>query len=145
MPPFITSLFSSGAAKLVDSFGSAIDKLVTSDEERAALKIKLKKVVNDHSKEQLDALASYDKEVTSRHVNDMKSDSWLSKNIRPITLAFLIGATVLLAYLSIFLLPPEKADQVLPWLELLKVLDVTIITFYFGSRGMEKIQHARRS
>ena len=67
----------------------------------------------------------------------MKSDSWMSKNIRPLTLAFLTVATVVLAYLTIFLLDEKSVTMVEPWLDLLKVLLVTIYAFYFGSRGFD--------
>ena len=137
---WFTSLFSSGAAKLVDSLGTAIDELVTSDEERKKLKVALEKEMNGFKESQLAAMADYDKEITQRHANDMKSDSWLSKNIRPMTLAFLTIATVILAYLTIFLLDVKSVAMVEPWLDLLKVLLVTIYAFYFGSRGFEKVQ-----
>lgn len=137
---WFANLFSSGASKVVDSLGAAIDKLVTSDEERKQLKVALEKEMNGFKEAQLVAIADYDKEITQRHANDMKSDSWLSKNIRPLTLAFLTVATVVLAYLTIFLLDEKSVALVEPWLDLLKVLLVTIYAFYFGSRGFEKVQ-----
>ena len=137
---WFANLFSSGAAKVIDSLGTAIDKLVTSDEERKKLKVALEKEMNGFKEAQLAAMADYDKEITQRHANDMKSDSWLSKNIRPLTLAFLTIATVILAYLTIFLLDEKSVAMVEPWLDLLKVLLVTIYAFYFGSRGFEKVQ-----
>ncbi len=137
---WFANLFSSGAAKVVDSLGTAIDKLVTSDEERKKLKVALEKEMNGFKEAQLAAMADYDKEITQRHANDMKSDSWLSKNVRPLTLAFLTIATVILAYLTIFLLDEKSVAMVEPWLDLLKVLLVTIYAFYFGSRGFEKVQ-----
>ncbi len=137
---WFANLFSSGAAKVVDSLGTAIDKLVTSDEERKKLKVVLEKEMNDFKEAQLDAAAKHEKEISSRHKYDMKSDSWLSKNVRPLTMVFLTVATVILAYSTIFIL--DKSDVVLvePWLDLLKVLLVTIYAFYFGSRGFEKVQ-----
>jgi len=137
---FLTTLFSNGAAVLIDSIGNAIDKTVTSDEEKLKLKNALSTEMNKLEKAQLDAVAAYDKEVTVRHKTDMRSDSWLSKNIRPCVLAFLIVSTVLLAYLSIFILDADKSELIAPWVELLKVLDIAVIGFYFGSRGLEKVQ-----
>ena len=137
---FLTTLFSNGAAVLIDSIGNAIDKTVTSDEEKLKLKNALSVEMNKLEKAQLDAVAAYDKEVTVRHKTDMRSDSWLSKNIRPCVLAFLIVSTVLLAYLSIFILDADKSELIAPWVELLKVLDIAVIGFYFGSRGLEKVQ-----
>ena len=136
---WLSELFSSNVSSVVDSFGNAIDKLVTSDEERGQLKIKLEEEMNKLKVIQLDAIGKYDSEITSRHAADMKSDSWLSKNIRPLSLAFLTVSTVLLAYLTIFILKPDEVSLVTPWLDLLKVLLVTVYAFYFGSRGFEKV------
>lgn len=137
---WFTDLFSSGLSKVIDSTGNAIDKLVTSDEERELLKIELNKELNNFKELQLNAVASYDKEITNRHTSDMTSDSWLSKNIRPLTLSFLTIATVLLAYLTIFILDKDKAELIEPWSDLLQMLLITIYAFYFGSRGFEKVQ-----
>jgi hypothetical protein len=136
---WITNLFSSGAAKLVDSVGKAADNLITSDEERLKLKNEMEGIVNSFKSTQLELLAKYDAEITARHEIDMKSDSWLSKNIRPLTLAFMVISTIILAYSTTFLLSPDKVDILKPWVSLLTTLDVTMFSFYFGSRGLEKI------
>ena len=107
---WLTNLFSSGASTLVDSVGKAVDSLVTSDEERGKLKNEMEEIVNNFKTTQLELMAKYDTEITARHANDMKSDSWLSKNIRPLTLAFMVLSTVLLAYLTTFKLDTEKID-----------------------------------
>lgn len=140
---WITKLFSGGVSEVVDSLGTAIDKLVTSDEERLKVKAAVAKEMNTFKAAQLAALAEYDKEVTQRHTNDMKSDSWLSKNIRPLTLAFMSVTVMGLAYSTIFLLDREDVVLVQPWLSVFMVLLGTIYAFYFGSRGAEKIQAHR--
>lgn len=142
---WFTDLFSGGVAEVIDSVGNTIDKLVTSDEEREQLKLAMEKELNQFKMAQLAAIAKYDSEITSRHAADMKSDSWLSKNIRPLSLAFLTVSTVLLAYLTIFILDPKDVALINPWLDLLQVLLVTVYAFYFGSRGMEKINTIKRS
>ncbi len=136
---WLTNIFSSGASKLVESVGKAADSLITSDEERLQLTNELEGIVNDFKTTQLELLAKYDAEITARHANDMKSDSWLSKNIRPLTLAFMVLSTMTLAYATIFTLSPDKTALLKPWISLLTTLDVTIFSFYFGSRGVEKI------
>jgi hypothetical protein len=141
---WLTNIFSGGIDKVIGSVGKVIDDLHTSDEEKLILKDKMIDEMNRFSEVQLNAIADYDKEITSRHANDMKSDSWLSKNIRPLTLAFLTLSTVLLAYLTIFRLPVEKVDLLKPWTTLLTTLDVTAFTFYFGSRGIEKIKSMQK-
>jgi hypothetical protein len=132
--------FTSGVSEVISSAGEAIDRLVTSDEERDSLKIELEKELNKFKQSQLESAANYDKEISQRHLADMTSDSWLSKNIRPLALSFLTISTVLLAYLTIFILDVDKISLIEPWLDLLQLLLVTTYAFYFGSRGFEKIQ-----
>jgi hypothetical protein len=136
---WFSDLFSSGASKLVESVGKAVDNIHTSDEERLKIKNEMEGMIHSFKATQLELLGKYDAEITARHDIDMKSDSWLSKNIRPLTLAFMVLSTVILAYCTTFLLPPEKVDILTPWISLLTTLDVTMFSFYFGSRGLEKI------
>lgn len=137
----LKKVFSLGASQLVDSVGRAIDNCVTSDEERLAIKTTLDKQLQDFDLAMENAAIQFETEVSTRHKTDMVSDSWLSKNIRPLTLAFLIGSTVLLAYSTIFgSLTKSQAEMVKPWISLLTTLDVTAITFYFGSRGIESFK-----
>lgn len=141
MSNWFTSLFSSGVEKVVGSVGDAIDKLVTSDEERLQLKNALQEEMNDFKRSQMDHVESLEQQITDRHSNDMKSDSWMSKNIRPLTLAFLTLTTVLLAYLTIFVpLAPEQLVALKSWQPLLQVLLVSAYTFYFGGRTIEKFK-----
>lgn len=74
-------------------------------------------------------------EVSKRWESDMKSDSWLSKNTRPLTLVYLTIITSLYIVLDSL----DIAFDIDPsWVELLKTLLVTIYVAYFGSRGFEK-------
>ncbi len=136
---WLTDLFSSNVANIVDSVGNTIDKLVTSDKEREQLKIKMEDELNKLKITQLEAISRYDSEISKRHLADMQSDSWLAKNIRPLSLAFLTVSTVLLAYLTIFILDESKIALLEPWQDLLKTLLITVYAFYFGSRGLEKV------
>ena len=74
-------------------------------------------------------------EVSKRWGSDMQSDSWLSKNVRPITLIYLTLATTIYIVLDSLQID-FKIDEA--WIELLKTLLVTIYVAYFGSRGFEK-------
>ena len=74
-------------------------------------------------------------EVSKRWGSDMQSDSWLSKNVRPITLIYLTLATTIYIVLDSLEIS-FKIDEA--WIELLKTLLVTIYVAYFGSRGSEK-------
>ena len=74
-------------------------------------------------------------EVSKRWQSDMTSDSWLSKNVRPLTLVYLTLATTIYIVLDSLNIAFD-IDQA--WIELLKTLLVTIYVAYFGSRGFEK-------
>ena len=73
--------------------------------------------------------------ISERWASDMKSDSWLSKNTRPMTLIFLtLAMTIFIVLDSTILL--EIKDG---WVSLLEALLITVYVAYFGSRGAEKI------
>lgn len=76
------------------------------------------------------------KEVSSRWRADMKSDSWLSKNTRPLALVFLTVSSVFMMAVDSFHMQFDVDDA---WINLLKTLLVTVYVAYFGSRGAEKI------
>ena len=76
------------------------------------------------------------KEISSRWRADMKSDSWLSKNTRPLALVFLTASAVFMMAVDSFHLQFDVDES---WIDLLKTLLVTVYVAYFGSRGAEKI------
>ena len=76
-------------------------------------------------------------EVTKRWQYDMTSDSWLSKNTRPMTLVFLTVSMVVLILLDSFKIE-FTVDTA--WIDLLKSLLITVYVAYFGSRGVEKFR-----
>lgn len=77
------------------------------------------------------------REISRRWSSDMASDSFLSKNIRPMSLMFLTVSTVLLIYLDSFDINVEVPGE---WIELLKSLLLGVYIAYFGSRGVEKFK-----
>ena len=124
------TIFSGGAKELVEGVGGVIDGLHTSEEEKLAAKQKMKELVATYE-------VQMEKEITSRWHADMKSDSWLSKNIRPLVLAFLVVCTVLMIFIdagSINFVVEEK------WTDLLQLVLITVIGAYFGGRSFEKRQ-----
>ena len=73
--------------------------------------------------------------ITDRWKADMNSDSWLSKNVRPLVLIFLVFCTVLMIFIdagTISFVVEEK------WTELLQLVLITVIGAYFGGRSFEK-------
>ena len=93
MPNFITKLFSSGATELVKGVGGVLDELITSKEEKLAAELKIKELIAKHE-------VDMEREISSRWSSDMTSDSWLSKNVRPLVLIFLVVSTVLLVFID---------------------------------------------
>ena len=76
-------------------------------------------------------------EISKRWASDMKSDSWLSKNTRPLTLIFLTVSMVLLIFSDSL---GESFEVDSGWVDLLKSLLITVYVAYFGSRGAEKFK-----
>ena len=76
-------------------------------------------------------------EISKRWDSDMKSDSWLSKNTRPMTLVFLTISMVFLILLDSFEIDFSVDSG---WVDLLKSLLITVYVAYFGSRGVEKFK-----
>tara|TARA_R100001079_G_scaffold109588_1_gene82780 strand:+ start:1281 stop:1748 length:468 start_codon:yes stop_codon:yes gene_type:complete len=74
--------------------------------------------------------------ISDRWKYDMQSDSWLSKNTRPLALIYLtVCMTLFIVFDSIQLIFDIKAA----WIDLLQTLLVTVYVAYFGSRGAEKV------
>jgi|TARA_R110000823_G_scaffold192004_3_gene323702 hypothetical protein len=124
---FLKKLISGDLIKNVDSL---VDNLTTTEEEKQELKIKFESLL-------LDAQAKMEAEISQRHANDMNSDSWLSKNVRPMTLVFVIVCTMLLIFIDAGILDFSVKNE---FISLLSTTLVAIISFYFGSRGFEKIK-----
>ena len=126
----LKKIFSAGASTLVDSVGGVIDNLVTTDDERAAAKAKLKQIVLDHE-------AKMEQNITDRWSADMNSDSWLSKNVRPLVLIFLVVCTMLLIFIDAGKLNFNVKDS---YIDLLQLVLITVIGAYFGGRSFEKLK-----
>ena len=126
----LKQIFSAGASNLVESVGGVIDNLVTTDDERLAAKTKLKQIVLDHE-------AKMEQNITDRWSADMKSDSWLSKNVRPLVLLFVIVCTMLLIFIDAGAIDFTVEEK---WTDLLTMVLITIIGAYFGGRSIEKVR-----
>ena len=124
------NLLSGGAAELVKGVGGVIDDLHTSGEEKLAAEAKIKEIVSNYEVEM-------EKTITERWKMDMQSDSWLSKNIRPLVLVFLVVATVLLIFIDAGAISFTVQDK---WTDLLQLVLITVIGAYFGGRSLEKVK-----
>ena len=126
----LTNLLSGGAADLVKGIGGIVDNLHTSKDEKLAAEAKIKDLVMGYE-------AEMQKQVTERWKMDMQSDSWLSKNIRPLVLVFLVVSTVLMIFIDAGTIKFVVEDK---WTDLLQLVLITVIGAYFGGRSLEKVK-----
>tara|TARA_R100000458_G_scaffold19814_2_gene17539 strand:- start:5361 stop:5753 length:393 start_codon:yes stop_codon:yes gene_type:complete len=126
----IGKIFSAGASELVKNVGGVIDNLHTSKEEKLEAERKIKDMIMGYE-------AEMQKQVTERWKVDMQSDSWLSKNIRPMVLIFLVVSTVLLIFIDAGIIQFEVKAS---WVDLLQLVLITVIGAYFGGRSLEKVK-----
>ena len=126
----LTKIFSSGAGELIKSVGGVIDNLTTSKEEKLEAERKIQDLIANHEVEM-------EKNITARWTMDMKSDSWLSKNIRPLVLVFLVVSTVLMIFIDAGTINFVVEDK---WTDLLQLVLITVIGAYFGGRSLEKVK-----
>ena len=117
-----------GAGDLVKGVGDVIDNLHTSKEEKLEAEQKVKELVSNYE-------VQMEKQITDRWKSDMASDSWLSKNVRPLVLVFLVVATVLMIFIDAGTIEFNVEAK---WTDLLQLVLITVIGAYFGGRSLEK-------
>ena len=122
------SIFSGGAKDLVEGVGGVIDDLHTSEEEKLDAERKVKELVSSYQ-------STLEKEISSRWNADMNSDSWLSKNVSPLVLVFLVISTVLMIFIDAGTINFTVEAK---WTDLLQLVLITVIGAYFGGRSLEK-------
>ena len=111
-----------------------VDKLIPDPEAKAKAQLDLAKLAQEGELQQIQADINEQQELTKRLQADMLSDSWLSKNIRPMTLIAILAGYFTFAMMSAFDMDTNKA-----YVELLGQWGMLIMSFYFGGRTLEKI------
>ena len=124
----LNKIFSGGAKELVEGVGGVLDNLTTTKEEKLEAQRKIQKLVSDYE-------TKMEQNITDRWKADMNSDSWLSKNVRPLVLIFLVVSTVLMIFIDAGTIAFEVEAK---WTDLLQLVLITVIGAYFGGRTMEK-------
>ena len=122
-------IFSSGASQLVETVGNAIDKIHTSAEEKELGKAEVEKVVLEYEQKM-------QVEVTKRWEADMQGN-WLTKSIRPLTLAFLMIVLTTFTLVDFGFVDMDIKDS---WIDLWQILAITCFGAYFGGRSYEKVK-----
>jgi uncharacterized membrane protein (DUF106 family) len=111
-----------------------LDRVLPDQEAKAKAMAELAKIQAEGKLAELNADNVEAQELTKRQEADMKSDSWLSKNIRPMTLIFILLIYTIFGFMSAWDLEVNG-----PYVELLGQWGMLIMSFYFGGRTIEKI------
>jgi hypothetical protein len=127
-----------GLDAILNVGGKLIDKLIPDPEAKAKAQLELQKMAQDGELAKManetDLYKTEQNNLTDRLKADMSSDSWLSKNIRPMTLVY-----ILVAYLLLAILDASVIDIADAFVELLGQWGMLVMSFYFGGRTLEKI------
>ena len=142
---FIANTLGIGKGELVKNIGDVIDKFVQTPEEKQKASIELTKIINEHETRMTElatkALEAEENNITGRWTADMASDSWLSKNSRPIVLLSMVGFLFLMIIFDSININFEVKES---YITLMETLLITVVVAYFGSRGVEKYQAIKR-
>jgi len=111
-----------------------LDKFFPDPEQKAKAQLELMQMQQNGELAKMQADMQEQGELTKRQQNDMASDSWLSKNIRPMTLIAILCGYFVFAMLSAFDIETNSK-----YVELLGQWGMLIMSFYFGGRTLEKI------
>jgi len=127
-----------GLDALLGIGGKLIDKLIPDPEQKAKAQLELAKMAQDGELAKMandtDLYKTEQNNLTERQKADMASDSWLSKNIRPLTLIY-----ILVSYLALAILDASVIDIAESFVVLLGQWGMLVMSFYFGGRTLEKI------
>lgn len=116
MNPIVGKILGKSAKETIEAVSNVVDRYVSTPEEKAAIK------------------ASIEAEISSRWKADMGSDSWLSKNVRPLALIVVISFLVLMTFFDGL----GWVSVSNSWVDLWNMLSVTVVGGYFAVRGYEK-------
>jgi len=111
-----------------------LDKVIPDPAAKAEAQAKLLEIQQQGRLAELQADTAEAQELTKRQESDMASDSWLSKNIRPMTLIAILAGYFIFAMMSAFNMETNSK-----YVELLGQWGMLIMSFYFGGRTLEKI------
>jgi|TARA_Y100000052_G_scaffold6736_1_gene6578 hypothetical protein len=130
MKQILAKIFGAAGGGIAEKISNIVAKHTFSKEDQARFEKEMTEVF-------ISAESEMQKNITERWLADTKSDSWLSRNVRPLVLIFLVVSTVLLVFIDAGVIQFEvKAN----WVDLLQLVLITVISAYFGGRSMEKIR-----
>jgi cation transport ATPase len=142
---FFSNLIKGSTGELVTNLGNTIDKFIQTPEEKQAAAIEMAKIVNEHEARMTEAavkaLEAEENNISARWNADMSSDSWLSKNSRPLVLMSMVGFLFLMIIFDSLSINFEIKES---YINLMETLLITVVVAYFGSRGVEKYHAIKR-
>lgn len=119
---------------ILDIGSKILDKVFPDPAQAEQAKLKLLEMQQNGQLAEIQAEIAGQQEVTKRWQADMASDSWLSKNIRPMTLIFILCAYFIFSMMSAFGIETRGA-----YVELLGQWGIVVMTAYFAGRSVEKV------
>jgi len=125
---------------LLDVGMKVLDKFIPDPEAKAKAQAELLKMQQEGKLAELNADNIEAQEISKRWQADMGSDCWLSKNIRPMTLVYILTAFILMAVVDGFGFKISEA-----YVNLLGQWGMVVMTAYFGGRTLEKIMDKRNA
>lgn len=128
MAGILGKIFGKAGEGILSGAEKILDTVITSDEERAQAKYKMRALVEKYKAKAMN-------EVSQRHKYDMKSDSWLSKNIRPMLLVYTMVVISVYAFVDGADLGVDIPEG---YIDLMGQALIAMIGFYFGGRTFEK-------
>ena len=128
MKNILAKIFGSAGGSIADKISGVVDKFVQTKDEKAEFEKEMTNIFMSHE-------LSLEKEISERHKNNMQSDSWLSKNIRPLLTIFSLVLYTLFAITDGNIGEFNIANQ---YVDLLGQIVIMSLGFYFTSRGIEK-------
>ena len=126
-------------AAVLDIGGKILDKVFPDPAQAEQAKLKLLEMQQNGELARMNADVAEAHELTERLKADMASDSWLSKNIRPMTLIAILAGYFIFAFMSAF---GKNANE--SYVQLLGQWGMLIMSFYFGGRTLEKIMDMKQ-
>ena len=134
MKKILEKIFGVGSS-VVGDVSEALDRFIRTKEDRDAFEKEMTQIF-------IRAEAEMQKNVSDRWKYDMESDSWLSKNVRPLVLVFLIFNTMVLIFIEGGVISFDVKQE---WISLLQIVLLTVISAYFGGRSIEKVNKTRNN
>ncbi len=130
MKQILAKIFGAAGTSIAEKISNIIDKHTFSKVEKAQFEKEMQEIF-------IKAESDIQQSITERWKIDLNSDSYLSKNVRPLVLIFLITSTVLMVFIDAGAINFTVDSE---WKELFKLLLTTTVAAYFGGRSYEKIK-----